>query len=164
MGFRRFRRRNALGSLAFLAWLATFREHLFIGVGPYKDWRRPNGRLGCQGQSEDVSALSVRDLKQFLDECNVRHSDCFEKKELVDRVRAQQAASVQPEKVQAQGRGIFDENKLSSMSARELKAKIVEAGGSVAGCVFKEDYLDRARQIFLTGGSTGQDPGKKSYE
>ena len=34
----------------------------FIGVGPYKDWRRPNGRLGCQGQSEDVSALSVRDL------------------------------------------------------------------------------------------------------
>lgn len=46
----------------------------------------------------------------------------------------------------------------------KAQAKIVEAGASVAGCVFKEDYLDRARQVFLTGGSTGQDPGKKSYE
>jgi hypothetical protein len=44
------------------------------------------------------------------------------------------------------------------------QAKIVEAGGSVAGCVFKEDYLDRARQMFLTGGSTRESSGKKSYE
>lgn len=44
------------------------------------------------------------------------------------------------------------------------KAKILEAGGSVAGCVFKEDYLERARQMFLSGGSAGPDGGKKSYE
>lgn len=44
------------------------------------------------------------------------------------------------------------------------KAKILEAEGSVAGCVFKEDYLERARQMFLSGGSAGPDSGKKSYE
>eukprot|EP00438_Fugacium_kawagutii_P024042 Skav212905 [mRNA] locus=scaffold374:148530:152298:- [translate_table: standard] len=82
------------------------------------------GKLQPSNRFELILADSTCcDLKKFLDECGLRHSDCFEK-----------------------------------------KAKILAAGGSVAGCVFKEDYLERARQMFLSGGSAGPDSGKKSYE
>lgn len=147
--------------LALLA-LTISRGQLFVGnsFDLCKDQRQTR-HLRRRGQpSDDASTWSVRDLKQFLDECGLRHSDCFEKKELVDRVQAALAKSKTGE---WKARGTSDEE-LSAMSARELKAKIVEAGGSVAGCVFKEDYLDRARQMFLTGGSTRESSGKKSYE
>eukprot|EP00435_Cladocopium_sp_Y103_P019994 s378_g4.t2 len=123
-------------SLALLA-LTIWRGQLFVGdsFDLCKD-QRQTCRLRRRGQpSDDASTWSVRDLKQFLDECGLRHSDCFEKKELVDRVQAALDAKSK-QTGESKARGTSDEE-LSAMSARELKAKIVEVGGSVAGCALK---------------------------
>jgi len=40
-----------------------------------------------QESSEDASAWSVREMRAFLDERGMRHADCFEKRELLDRVQ-----------------------------------------------------------------------------
>merc|ERR1719362_2444856 len=41
-----------------------------------------------QESSEDASAWSVREMRAFLDTKRMMHTDCFEKRELLDRVQS----------------------------------------------------------------------------
>merc|ERR1719270_1882085 len=45
------------------------------------------GSAAGQESSEDASAWSVREMRVFLDKKGMRHADCFEKRELLDRVQ-----------------------------------------------------------------------------
>lgn len=175
----RSQRSDVLIVLSIVSWLVSCRvsRPTFAGLAP----RRPLSRLRphpCASatrlgaSSDDIAAWSARELKAFLDKNGVGHRDCFEKQELIDRARSVQerapeaAGTASPAPAGGvHGRGDFSDAQLSAMTARQLKALLLEAGAGVGGCIFKEDYLERARQVLLPGGAVPEGGGKKkSYE
>ncbi|CAK9008756.1 unnamed protein product [Durusdinium trenchii] len=101
MAFRRLRRCLATVSVSMAVWGRAFggasmRPHAGLGaavptIGAIGTPRILARWAAAQGVLEDVT----RELRRYLDERGVRHQDCFEKQELLERVQEHMAQESQ---------------------------------------------------------------------
>ncbi|CAE8644441.1 unnamed protein product, partial [Polarella glacialis] len=107
-------------------------------------------QVRCAGPSDpaiergDVQSWSVRELRSFLDQRGVRHADCCEKRELVERVCSEQSKQQSSPSAENSSSSTFTAAQLSELSARQLKALLEEQG---AGGESRRLHLQRGMRL-----------------
>eukprot|EP00439_Symbiodinium_sp_Y106_P074059 s1098_g14.t1 len=95
--------------------------------------------------AQDFEALSIRELQDLARQRGVDLEDCFEKRDLVEKLRKVASGKTTFSTCQADP-STGDDEEVASMSITELRALIHEAGLSSRDLLERKEFLQRAKE------------------
>ncbi|CAE7419286.1 pth [Symbiodinium pilosum] len=98
--------------------------------------------------AQDFEALSIRELQELARQKGVALDDCFEKRDMVDKLRQSSISTSETSTNKASGgcAGDATDKEVDSMSIAELRSLIHEAGLSSRDLLERGDFLQRAKE------------------
>ncbi|CAE7242458.1 pth [Symbiodinium necroappetens] len=129
----------------------------------------PQGGFIAQARglsAQDFEALSIRELQDLARQRGVDPEDCFEKRDLVEKLRKVASGKTTFSTCQADpSTGEVADEEVASMSITELRALIHEAGLGSRDLLERNDFLQRAKEaqkILRTKAKTEESTSRKA--